>query len=144
MRVKSIGLTWIIVKNFKESVKFYTETVGLKLVEMSEEWGWAELEGFDEDGMRLGIAQQRSKSEDPIEPGQNGVVTFTIDNLELAIKQMEQKGATLVGKVEVVPGHVKMQSVRDGDGNLFQLVEMISEEDFHDHNHNGCCGGGCY
>lgn len=141
MRIKSIGLAWIIVKDFKKAVKFYTEVVGLKLIEINEQWGWAEFEGYDDDGMRLGIAQQRSAGEDPIEPGQNAVVTFTVDNIEKAIQHIQKQGAALIGEIEVIPGHVKMQAVKDNDGNLFQLVELAEEEHHHhDHNH-GCCGG---
>lgn len=125
MQTKSIGLVWIVVKDFKRAVKFYTEVAGLKVHEMCEEWGWAELEGHDGSGMRLGIAQQRPDSQDPIQPGQNGVVTLTVDNLEQANKDLVRQGANLIGEVQEVPGHVKMQSVKDADGNMFQLVEKL-------------------
>ena len=138
MHTKSIGLAWIAVKDFKKAVKFYTEVVGLKLIEMNEEWGWAELEGHEcHSGMRLGIAQARIEGEDPVNPGQNAVMTFTIDNLDNAIKNMQSKGAHLIGEVEVIPGHVKMQGVRDIDGNFIQMVELL-EDHHYDH---GCCGG---
>lgn len=141
MKAKSIGLAWIIVKDFKKAIKFYTDVVGLKLKEMNEQWGWAELEGYDGEGMRLGIAQQRLKGEDPIEPGQNAVITFTVDNIEKAIQNMQKQGAALVGQIEEVPGHVKMQSVRDIDGNFFQLVEMLYEEHAPTEHKHSCCGG---
>lgn len=38
---------------------------------------------------------------------------------------MQKQGAALVGQIEIVPEHVKMQSVRDSEDNLFQLVEFI-------------------
>src|SRR5436853_363159 len=98
MHAKSIGLAWIVVKDFKKAVKFYTEVVGLKVAEMNEEWGWAELEGREGEGMRLGIAQQREKGQDPVAPGQNAVVTFTVDDLEKAVKHLQKQGSTLVGK----------------------------------------------
>jgi predicted enzyme related to lactoylglutathione lyase len=141
MKAKSIGLAWIIVKDFKKAVKFYTDVVGLKLKEMNEQWGWAELEGHDGEGMRLGIAQQRSQGQDPIEPGQNAVVTFTVDNIEKAIQNMQKQGAALIGQVEEVPGHVKMQSVRDTEGNFFQLVEILSEVHAPTEHKHSCCGG---
>ncbi len=141
MHAKSIELAWIIVKDLKKAVKFYTEMVGLKLLEMNEEWGWAELKGYEGDGMRLGIAQQRLKGQDPIEPGQNAVVTFTVDNIEKAIEHMQKQGVSLVGEIEVVPGHVKMQSVRDTEGNFIQLVELFSEEHCPTEHKHSCCGG---
>lgn len=125
MQAKSIGLVWIVVKDFKKAVKFYTEVAGLKLVEENEEWGWAELEGHEGKGMRLGIARSDLKGEDPVQPGQNAVLTITVENIEKAIENAQKQGSVLVGKIEVVPGHVKMQSVRDTEGNLFQFCELI-------------------
>ncbi len=126
MKTKSIDLVWIIVKDFKSALKFYTEVAGLKVLEIQEEWGWAELAGHDGKGMKLGIAQQRPDNQDPIQPGQNGVITLSVDNIDQACKDLAKQGANLVGEILEVPGHVKMQTVRDGDGNTFQLVQDIS------------------
>jgi predicted enzyme related to lactoylglutathione lyase len=122
MNVKSIDMTWLVVKDFKAAVDFYTKVVGLKLMESSEEWGWAELQGH-EGGSRLGIAQDRS--EEKIKPGSNAVPTFTVASLEAATVEMEKKGAKKVGDVMEVPGHVKMLLFKDADGNHFQMVEML-------------------
>jgi predicted enzyme related to lactoylglutathione lyase len=141
MHAKSIDLVWIVVKDFKRAIKFYTETVGLKIVEMNEQWGWAELEGQDGCGMRLGIAQQNLKNQDPVQPGENAVITVRVDNIEQAVKNLQKQGTTLVGAVEEVPGHVKLQTVRDTEGNFFQLVELITEKSgskHHDHKAS-CC-----
>jgi lactoylglutathione lyase len=140
MQAKSIGLAWIVVKDFKKAVKFYSDVVGLKVKEMNEEWGWAELEGHDGEGIRLGIAQQRLEGKDPVAPGQNAVLTYTVDNLDQTIKHLQKQGSTLVGQVEVVPGHVKMQSVKDTEGNVFQFVEILSNESCStDESKSNCC-----
>lgn len=139
MSAKSLDLVWIPVKDFKKAIKFYTEVVGLKLLECNEEWGWAELEGKN-GGIRLGIGQHRPQ-EDTVAPGQNAVMTFTVANIENAVKDLRQKGATLVGEVQEVPGNVKLQMVKDVDGNHFHLAESICEEtpkESH-HHHGGCC-----
>lgn len=127
MNLKSINLVWIMVTDIKQAIKFYTETVGLKLMEYHEQFGWAELEGH-EGGARLGIAQKQLKSDDGIEPGQNAVMTFTVANLEKAISEMTKKGAKMVGETQEVPGHVKLQMALDEDGNHFQLVELLQHE----------------
>ena len=124
MKANSIGLVWIVVEDFKRAIQFYTEVVGLRLKEMNEEWGWAELEGHEEKGMKLGIAQQRLDCQEPIQPGQNAVMTFSVDNLDKAVKDLQEQGVVLIGTVEEVPGHVKLQTVRDIEGNVFQLVEQ--------------------
>ena len=122
MAVKEIGLCWIVVKDIKAAVQYYTEIVGLKLMELSEEFGWAELE-VHEGGSRLGIAQE--SAHEPVKAGQNAVMTFTVDNLEKSKKQMVQKGAKCHGDVIEVPGHVKMQTLIDQDGNHFQICEVL-------------------
>lgn len=140
MSAKSIELAWIVVKDFKAAVKFYTEVVGLKLVEMNEEWGWAELAGHDGEGMKLGIAQQNPKCDEPVQPGHNAVLTFTVDNLEKENKNLLKQGIKLIGPIQEVPGHVKLQTVRDTEGNYFQLVEKISESHCStDEQKNSCC-----
>ncbi len=139
MKTQAIGLSWIVVNDFKKAVKFYTDTVGLKLVEMNEEWGWAELAGYSGEGSRLGIAQSQKGDENPVKPGQNAVMTFTVDDIDKAIQHVQKQGAQLIGKVEEVPGHVKMQSIRDSEGNIIQIVQLIEETGHSDHHH--CCGG---
>lgn len=134
MNVQSIGLIWIVVNDLKTAVEFYTKIIGLKLMEVSEEHGWAELEG-QKGGSRLGIAQMPKEDDSGIKPGQNAIITFTVTNLDSSIANLTEKGAKLVGPVQEVPGHVKMQMISDVDGNHFQIVEV-----FH-HVHKGCCGG---
>lgn len=121
MTIEAMDLVWITVKDVKDAVKFYTEVVGLQLMEMSEEWGWAELQG--KNGARLGIGQSCDKS--PISAGDNGIVTFTVKDLDQAKASMMKKGAHCVGEIEEVPGHVRMQMIQDPSGNRFQLVQKL-------------------
>lgn len=118
-----MGLSWIVVKDLKKAIEFYTNVVGLKLMELHEQYGWAELEGH-EGGARLGIAQYQAEGP---KAGQNAVVTFTVANLEQAKANAAKKGAQCVGELEEVPGHVKMQTIVDADGNQFQLVELLHD-----------------
>jgi predicted enzyme related to lactoylglutathione lyase len=127
MNMKSIDLAWIVVKDLKKAIEFYTEIVGLKLMESNEQFGWAELEG-PSGGARLGICAPNSNcpKESPFKAGQNAVVTFTVKSLDKAIAECMEKGAKLLGTMEEVPGHVKMQTVVDTDGNAFQFVEVLT------------------
>ena len=123
MKLKSMDLVWIMVNDIKKAVKFYTETLGLTLKEFHEEYGWAELEG-KQGGSRIGLGQFRSDTNEGIKPGQNAVMTFTVENLAAAIATLNKEGTNLIGPVQDIPGHVKLQMVEDADGNLFQLAEM--------------------
>lgn len=122
MSVREIGLSWIVVKDIKAAVRYYTEVVGLELSEFNEEFGWAELRGKD-GGALLGIAQE--SSHEPVKAGQNAVVTFTVDHLESVKEKMIQEGANPEGDTIEVPGHVKMQTFIDPHGNRFQICEMV-------------------
>lgn len=131
MNTKSMDLVWILSENFKETVKFYTEVVGLKLMELNEQFGWAELEG-PAGGARLGIGQKQPESKCSPEDGiTNAVMTFTVANLAKAISEMSAKGAKMVGEVQEIPGHVKLQMVKDANGNHFQLVEVLKHSCAH-------------
>ena len=123
MKLKSMDLVWIVVNDLKKAIKFYTETVGLQLKELHEQHGWAELEG-PHGGARIGIAQCKVNSEEDLKPGQNAIMTFTVENLKNAIDNFLKQGVKLIGQVQEVPGQVKMQMVSDVDGNRFQLVEL--------------------
>ena len=127
MKPKTMGLAWIVVSDFKKALQFYTEIVGLKLMEVNEQYGWAELEA-QEGGARIGIAQSCAESPDSSKPGQNAVLTFTVSNIEEAVASLVKKGAQLVGSIQEVPGHVKMQTIKDADGNQFQFCELIAQK----------------
>lgn len=122
MKVQEIGLSWIVVKDIKAAVKYYTDVVGLKLMEFNEQFGWAELEGY-EGGSRLGIAQENPQEN--VRAGQNAVVTFTVTDINKAKAEMVKKGAQCIGEIVEVPGHVKMQTLSDKDGNCFQICELV-------------------
>lgn len=123
MAIKNLGLAWIVVNDIKQGIRFYTEIVGMKLVNYDERFGWAELVGENEHGTRLGIAQK--SDHESIQPGENAVVTLTVDDIEQARTDMLKKGANLKGDIVEIPGHVKLQMVVDQDNNHFQLVQLF-------------------
>lgn len=120
MSIKKMGMSWIVVSDFKKAVDFYTKTLGLKLNEMNEEYGWAEVAAED-GGSLLGIA--KTNDVDAMAPGTNAVVTMSVDNIEEAKKDLQSKNVTMIGDVIEVPGIVKLQTFKDEDGNSLQLVE---------------------
>lgn len=116
-----IKMTWIVVKDLDKAIQFYTDIVGLTLINKTPEYGWAELAGNE--GSTLGIAQESPLN--PIKAGMNGVTTVTVNDLEEACKKLIDSGAKLIGEVEEVPGHVRMQTFVDADGNMGQLAQML-------------------
>ena len=95
--------------------------MGLKVMDLNEQYGWAELQA--KSGIRLGVAQHQSGM--PLSAGQNAVTTFTVENLQEARASMAKKGVVCIGEIQEVPGHVRLQLVRDLDGNHLQLAQML-------------------
>jgi predicted enzyme related to lactoylglutathione lyase len=121
-KIQDISMAWVVVKNLDASIKFYTEVVGLKLCEHHKEFGWAELEA-ENSGARLGLAQASDREE--MIPGQNAVVGLTVADIVTAKNRLKEGQAQLVGEILEVPGHVKLQTFTDPDGNKFQLAQVI-------------------
>ncbi len=121
MHVQGNFLSWIVVKNLKDSIIFYTEVVGLTLLEEAPEYGWAELSGAE--GCRIGLAQESDEIE--MEAGCNAIITISVDDLDDALSFYRGKGVKLIGEVLEVPGHVKMQTIMDADGNMMQIVQKM-------------------
>lgn len=122
MKTQGIYLSWIVVKDLKAAIKFYTEVVGLELKEYHEQFQWAELSGPA--GSTLGIGQEDLKSD--MKAGVNAIMTIAVEDLEKAKAHFINKGANLVGETIEIPHHVKMQTFVDADGNTMQIVEKLS------------------
>lgn len=122
MMIKSMDLAWIVVNDIKKAIQYYTHTIGLKLQTYDEKYNWAELVSH-QGNFRLGIAQK--SDHEAIQPGQNAILTLTVDNLEKALADLSKKGAKMKGDVMEVPGNVKLQMMVDHDGNHFQIVEVL-------------------
>ena len=123
MAVKKSELSWITVSDWEKAKTFFTEVVGLEVVSAQEQYGWMELRGAG-GGALLGVA--KSHEGGGLSPGQNAVVTFTVDNIVATKADMESKGVAFVGDIMEVPGQVKLALFKDPDGNLFHLVQDIS------------------
>lgn len=121
MKAEGFQLAWIVVKNLDQAIAFYRDTVGMELKEHHPEFRWAEMSG--KNGAILGIGE-----EDPhtnIAAGSNAVVTITVEDLDKALAHFKSRGAKLMGEVLEIPGHVKMQTFTDVDGNTLQLVQKL-------------------
>ncbi len=129
--IKSMKLSWIATADIQKSKKFFIETLGLEIKNDTAEYGWMELQGH-EGGMYLGVGQAQPEHPDE-KPGMNAVVTMTVDDIVAAKKTLEAKGVRFIDEIIEVPGHVKMVTFVDPDGNRFQLVQEL---DIHT---DSCC-----
>ena len=121
--IKGTQLSWITVSDIKKAKNFFADILGLDILESNEECGWLEIGG--EEGARIGIGQANPQCGD-FTPGQNAIITLSVDNLDEVMEKLKAKGVNFVGEVQVVPEVVKMALFLDLDGNKFQLVEDLS------------------
>ena len=126
MIAKRSDMAWITVSDVKKAKKFFTEIVGLEARTDTPEYGWVELQA-PEGGALLGVGQYNPQYGKEVQPGQNAIVTFTVDDIREAKAEFEKKGVTLLGDIVEVPGHVKMLFFTDFDGNKFQIVELLDK-----------------
>lgn len=121
MKTEGVELAWIVVKDLDGAIAFYRDVAGLELKERNDQFGWAELAGPK--GAVLGLAAAASETE--VAPGSNAVFTISVSDLDAALAHFKAKGADLVGNVIEIPGHVRLQTVKDRDGNRLQLVQKF-------------------
>lgn len=118
---QSICLAWIVVPNLEEAIKYYTEVVGLKLLEHHKEFHWAELSA--DSGAKLGIAQESDFCD--IKSGGNAVLALGVEDVDAAKKRIAKGGTELIGDICEVPGEVKLQTFKDPYGNHWQLAQKL-------------------
>jgi predicted enzyme related to lactoylglutathione lyase len=122
MVVKDMKMSWISVSDLNKAKTFFKDILGLKIHQESPEFQWIEMQTDKGDAM-LGLAGPYPHS--PLAPGQNAIVTFTVENVQKTAAELAKKGVKLLGEIIEVPGEVKMQLFEDFDGNKFQLVELL-------------------
>jgi len=122
MLIKNIKLGWTTTNDIDKARSFFVDKLGLKQTDYNEEFGWLELQTEDS-GFTVGVGKKTDKS--PYQPGHNIILTMTVDNIESAKKQLEDKGVKFTTDIYEVPGHVKLVDFVDDDGNVYQLVQNI-------------------
>ncbi|BAU12316.1 glyoxalase/bleomycin resistance protein/dioxygenase [Leptolyngbya sp. NIES-3755] len=103
----------LMVKDVMASVKFYSEGLGIPVKMASP--GWAEL---DANGTTIAFHAAESVSN----VGDSPILSFHVEDVYAAIKALEDRGATLEGRVRE-PAFGKVAAVRTPDGHLLSLLQ---------------------
>lgn len=74
-------------ENMKESIDFYTETLGFTLDEYNDEWNWASL-SRDEVGIMLALPNEHEKFE---KIGFTGSFYFNVDDVDELWEKIKTK-----------------------------------------------------
>ena len=124
MKVLSIEMVWIAARDLSLTTKFLSEVVGLEIAKEVPEYHWAELHAQNSK-LSLGVGKVDEGSNEPIKPGQNAVIVFTIQDVQAAKIELEAKGVRFLGDIVEIPGHVKIATFLDPDGNCFQPAQRL-------------------
>lgn len=111
------SLAWYPVKDLEKAKQFYSEVLGLKNTFEME--GWAEF-SHTEGGAAVALSQ------DPRNQGEGrATVVLKVDDLDFARKELRGRGVKFEGRVEEVPGVVRIATFRDPSGNRLQLAQVL-------------------
>ena len=116
------GLVTLFVRDVGTAVRFYVETLGMKLVEEGGA-GWAVIDAGD--GFRIGLHQTQASAMDPVTTGNRGALTPSIGltpkvPIREAIAIYENRGVVFDVKDD---GPVTLAHFRDPDGNALYLCQ---------------------
>lgn len=114
------GMATVMVRDFERSIRFYTETLGLKL-KMRAGDHWAEVTAGP--GLTIGL-HPWSPGHGP-EPGKEGGISigFEVAPIEKVVEALRAKGVTFRGPVQDTED-VKLAFFGDPDGNQLYLCEV--------------------
>lgn len=81
--------------------------------------------GFDINGCELGLDPDMTN----IDEGNMAIAYWSVDDIEAAVKQLSQQGATIVMNIAGVGEGIKTVVVRDPFGNAVGLIEEQERQD---------------
>jgi len=107
-----IILSWYNVTNLEESKKYYSDTLGMKKILEMPNW------------VEFSHAQGASAHN-----GDGGAtVVFRVKDLDAKMRELTGRGVRFEGKVEEIPGAVRIATFRDPSGNRLQLVQPLAHQ----------------
>jgi catechol 2,3-dioxygenase-like lactoylglutathione lyase family enzyme len=114
-------LVRVWVTDFDRAVRFYTDTLGMKLAYRSDELGWAQLATA---GAELALERDRGESDAGEEylVGRFVGVSLAVDDIEKRYETLRARGVEFLRPPEKMPWGGVLAHLRDPDGNVLTLV----------------------
>jgi len=120
--MKYHGPIWLglFVEDLETSVRFYKDVMGLPLLGESDDWAH-----FDSgNGSLLELFSGGKASLEPKMPVQQSItVGFRVENLDIAIGELKQKGVRFIDEVGEYKG-TRWAHFSDPEGNQLELKEV--------------------
>jgi predicted enzyme related to lactoylglutathione lyase len=112
-----VMVSWFTVNDFEGAKKFYGNVLGLKTTFDSPEW--AEFAGAEgEESIGVAVNPRAGK-----EAG--ATIVLGVEDIERERKRLETAGVKFEGKIEEIPGIVRLTTFRDPSGNRLQLAQPL-------------------
>lgn len=114
-----LQLVTLHVRDYETSLKFYGDTLGLKLVDKVEPVKWAQFEVAP--GVTLGIHADASEPGARAPGGSSGFY-FTVPDVDAAVAELERRGVKITEKPADKP-YGRDAYFEDPSGNEIALVQ---------------------
>ena len=105
----------ILVSDMNKSIRFYTESLGLKLI---SNYG-GEFAVIESNGLRIGLHPGKKPGGNP---GRDMSLGFQVDDLAAAKKTLESRGVTFEKRVQ--DRGALIENFSDPDGTPIYLIEL--------------------
>jgi catechol 2,3-dioxygenase-like lactoylglutathione lyase family enzyme len=116
------GTPTIYVSDMERAVTFYTETLGLKLLEREDD-DWASIDAGD--GLVLGLQPTAGNGERAGGSGSMSIGFNVIEPLEEVVAKLEDRGVRFRGPIQSQPeAPIRLAFFGDPDGNALYLCEL--------------------
>jgi len=113
------GNATVMVRDFERALRFYTETLGLRLLYQAGH-EWAEISAGD--GLTIGLHAWGGRG--PAPGSASGIsLGLTVPAIEAAVAELARRGVEFRGQI-VDNENVKLAFFADPDGNPLYLCEV--------------------
>jgi predicted enzyme related to lactoylglutathione lyase len=115
-------LVRVFVRDFERAVRFYGETLGMKMSHRSDTLGWAQ---FALAGADLAIERDRGESEGDDEESMVGRfvgVSLAVEDIAQTYETLRARGVAFLRPPERMSWGGVLAHFRDPDGNVLTLV----------------------
>jgi predicted enzyme related to lactoylglutathione lyase len=116
--IRRINPVLLMVKDFRRSLEFYRDILGLKLISLEEVH--EEFAAFEVGDITFAIHggfEGRSGGAEPIQ------IHFEVDDIRSTVKALEAKGVKFLAPIEEMPYNAYETAFEDPDGNRFDVVQ---------------------
>jgi predicted enzyme related to lactoylglutathione lyase len=111
----------IQVADLDQSIKWYSDVLGFKLLYKVDEIAWAEL-ATEIKGVNIGLGQVEKPAK------LSGTkLTFGVKNVDASRKLLEQKKVRFDGPTQEIPGMVKLATFFDPTGNALMFYQDLQK-----------------